>query len=64
MGTNQLRETTLTEKIGPPGSLGLGRGADNSTLEKNVTKTEEATADHDWRKLLKKARVHTGLSSQ
>jgi hypothetical protein len=40
-----LRETTLTEDIGPPGLLGVGRGADIPTLrEKNVTKTEEATA--------------------
>jgi hypothetical protein len=44
IGTNQLRETTPTENIGPPGSLGVGRGADNPTLEKNVTKSEEAKA--------------------
>jgi hypothetical protein len=46
IGTNQLRETTLTENIGSPGSLGVRRGADTPILEKNnfVTKTEEATA--------------------
>jgi hypothetical protein len=26
---NQLRETTPTEKISPPGLLGIGRGAEN-----------------------------------
>jgi hypothetical protein len=44
IGTNQLRERILAENIGPPGSVGIGLGADNSTLKKNVTKTEEATA--------------------
>jgi hypothetical protein len=45
IGTNQLRKTTMTENIGPPGLLGVVRGADNSTLgRKKVTKTEEATA--------------------
>jgi hypothetical protein len=34
IGTNQLRETTLTENIGPPEMLGVERGADNSNLEK------------------------------
>jgi hypothetical protein len=34
IGTNQLRETTLTENIDPPEFLGVGRGADNSNLEK------------------------------
>jgi hypothetical protein len=44
-------------------------GLDNSTLGKDVTKTEEVTANqailmNDSLKLLKKAGVHTGLSSQ
>jgi hypothetical protein len=43
IGTNQLRETTLTENIARPGSLGVGRGADNPG-KTFVTKTEEATA--------------------
>jgi hypothetical protein len=34
IGTSQLRETTLTENIGPPRYPGVGRGADNPTLEK------------------------------
>jgi hypothetical protein len=43
IGTKQLNETILTENIDPPGLLGVGRGAENSSLEKKVTKTEEAT---------------------
>jgi hypothetical protein len=41
--SNQLRETTETENIGPPGLLGVVRGADISTLERKVMKSEEAT---------------------
>jgi hypothetical protein len=41
IGTNRLKETNLTEDIGPPGSLGVGRGADNPTLEK--------TSHENWR---------------
>jgi hypothetical protein len=36
IGTSQLRETTLTENIGPPGQQKDGRGADNPTLEKTL----------------------------
>jgi hypothetical protein len=51
--TNQLRETTLTENIGSPVLLGVGRGADNSSMaKKKVMKTEEATAG---RTLLRRA---------
>jgi hypothetical protein len=32
IGTNQIRETTLTENIGPPEYLGVGRGVNNPTL--------------------------------
>jgi hypothetical protein len=66
IGTSQLRETTLTENISPPGWPGVGSGADNPTLEKTlVTKSEEAIARHfSWRKLLRKARAHIGLSSR
>jgi hypothetical protein len=62
-GTSQLRETTLTENIGPPGA---GRGADNPTLEKTlVTKCEEAIPGYfSWQRLLRKTRTHVGLSSQ
>jgi hypothetical protein len=65
-GTSQLWETTLTENIGPPGYPGVGRGADNPTLEKTlVTKSEKAKAGYfSWQKLLRKARAHVGLSSQ
>jgi hypothetical protein len=43
VGAGQLRETTPTENIGPPGSLGVGRKADNPTSGgKNIfTKSEE-----------------------
>jgi hypothetical protein len=34
IGTSQLRETTLTVNIGSLGYPGVGRGADNLTLEK------------------------------
>jgi hypothetical protein len=45
IGTSQLSEKTLIENIGPSGQPGVGRGADNSTLEKTlVTKFEEAIA--------------------
>jgi hypothetical protein len=66
IGTSRLRETTLTENIGPPEKPGVGRGADNPTLEKKlVTKSEEAiTGYFSWQKLLRKARAHVGLSSQ
>jgi hypothetical protein len=61
-----LREIIVTENIGPPGYLGVGRRADNPTLEKTlVTKSEEAIAGYfSWQKLLRKARAHVGLSSQ
>jgi hypothetical protein len=64
--TSQLRETTLTENIGPPGEPGVGRGAGNPTLEKTlVTKSEEAIAGYfSWQNLLRKAKAHVGLSSQ
>jgi hypothetical protein len=40
--TRQLRETTLTQNIGP----GVGRGSDNPTLEKTlVAKSEEAITE-------------------
>jgi hypothetical protein len=41
-------------------------GTDNPTLEKTlVTKSEEAIVGYfSWQKLLRKARVHVGLSSQ
>jgi hypothetical protein len=39
-GTNQLRETTLTENTGPTGLLCVGL---TTPWKKNVTKTEEAT---------------------
>jgi hypothetical protein len=44
--------------------LGVGRGADNPTLEKTLfTKPEEAIAGYFiWQKLLRKARAHVGLS--
>jgi hypothetical protein len=66
IGTSQLRETTLTENIGPPVWPGVGRGADKPTLEKTlVTKSEEAIAGYSsWHKLLSKVRAHVGLSSQ
>jgi hypothetical protein len=64
--TSQLRETTLTENIGPPGQAGVVRGADTTTLEKTlVTKSEEARAGYfSWQKLLRKARAYIGMSSQ
>ena len=34
VGASQLRETTPTENIGPPGSMGVGRRVDNSTPDK------------------------------
>jgi hypothetical protein len=66
IGTSQLRETTLTKNIGPPGQPGVGCGADNLTLIKTLaTKSEEAIARYfSWQKLLRKARAHVGLSSQ
>jgi hypothetical protein len=33
IGTSRLRETTLTENIGPPGQPGVGHGGDNPILE-------------------------------
>jgi hypothetical protein len=44
----------------------VGRGADNPTLEKTlVMKSEEAIAGYfSWLKILRKARVDVGLSSQ
>jgi hypothetical protein len=64
--TSQLRETNLTENIGPPGQAGVGCGADNTTLEKTlVTKSEEAIAGYfSWQKLLRKARAYVWMSSQ
>jgi hypothetical protein len=61
-----LRETTLTENIGPSQYMGIGRGAGNPTLENTlVAKSEEAIAGYfSWQKLLRKARAHVGLSSQ
>jgi hypothetical protein len=35
-GTSQLRQTTLTENISPPGSVWAGHGADTNTPEKKV----------------------------
>jgi hypothetical protein len=63
IGTSQLRETTLTENIGPPGYPKFGHGAENPTLEKTlVTKSEEAIAGYfSWQKLLRKVRDHTEL---
>jgi hypothetical protein len=47
IGTNQLRETTLTENMVLQDSPVVGRGADNATLEKTlVTKSEEAIAGY------------------
>jgi hypothetical protein len=65
IGTSLLRETTLTENIGLPGKPGVGRGADNPTLEKTlVTKSEESIAGYfSWQKLLRMARAQVGLSS-
>jgi len=34
VGAGQLRETTPTENIGPPGLLGVGCRVDNPTLDK------------------------------
>jgi hypothetical protein len=61
-GTSELRETTLTENTGPPGLPGVGRGADNLTLEKTlVMKSENGTARYfSWQKLLRKAKAHVG----
>jgi hypothetical protein len=58
IGTSQLRETTLTEHIVPPGQLGAGRGADIPTLEKTlVTKSEETiTRYFSWQMLLRKGK--------
>jgi hypothetical protein len=66
IGTIRLRGTTLTENIGTPGEPGVGRGADNSALEKTLfTKSEEAIAGYfSWEKLMRKARAHAGQSSQ
>jgi hypothetical protein len=44
IGTNQTRETALTEDIGPTELIGVGCGGENSTMEKNVTKTEDTIA--------------------
>jgi hypothetical protein len=65
--------------------LGVGRGANNPTQEKQiVTRSEKVAAERtylrrklgernwknlalnreEWRKLFKKVRAHTGLSSQ
>jgi hypothetical protein len=66
IGISLLRETTLTENIGPLRYSGVGLGADNPTLKKTlVAKSEEAIAGYfSWQKLLRKARAHVGLSSQ
>jgi hypothetical protein len=43
----------------------FGHGAHNPTLEKLVTKSEEAMAGYfSWQNLLRKARTHVGLSSR
>jgi hypothetical protein len=46
--------------------IGIGRGADNPTLEGTfVTKSEVTIAGYfSWQKLLRKARVHVELLSQ
>jgi hypothetical protein len=47
-GTSQLRDTTLTENIGPPGQPGVGHRADDPSLEKTlVMKSEEAIKSSD-----------------
>jgi hypothetical protein len=60
------RDPDAETKHRPSRIAGVGRGADNPTLEKTlVTKFDEAIAGYFcWQKLLRKAKAHVGLSRQ
>jgi hypothetical protein len=54
-GTSQLRETTLTENIGPPGQPRVGARLTIPPWKRLVTKSEEAIAGYfSWQKFLRK----------